>query len=284
LHLFEPSDAYRVRFNMFSDTPLPPEEPTGQNPPDGAIIDYYLVSNANKVELKIFDQKGTEVNSFSSDDLEEVLDTTKMQHPTYWRRPFQGLSGEVGHQRYVWNLRYKEPRGANRDYAIAAVQYNTESGPVGPFVAPGAYKIQLNVNGDITERNLLVKLDPRSELSNDAITLQTDLSMQCYTNYETLQLIRESIDKILTSKSSEQELLLKYRGQGAPNNGDIIYGSIYESALENESIVGLQSKLLFLLNVLQNTDAKPTTKTQEASNILNKRVAEMVSVWRSMDK
>ena len=283
VHLFEPSDAYRVRFNMFSDTPLPPEEPTGQNPPDGAIIDYYLGSNTNKVELKIFDQKGTTVNSFSSDDLEEFLDSTKMQHPTYWKRPFQGLSGEVGHQRFVWNLRYKEPRGANRGYAIAAVQYNTESGPVGPFVAPGEYKIQLKVNGNITERSLTVKLDPRSEVSNEALTLQTDLSMQCYTNYETLQLIRESIDDMLTAKSSEQEALLEFRGKGAPNNGDIIYGSIYESDLENETIVGLQSKLLYLLNVLQNTDAKPTKKTQEASGILNKRVTEMASVWKSMD-
>jgi photosystem II stability/assembly factor-like uncharacterized protein len=281
VHLFEPGDAYRVRFNMFSDTPLPPEEPTGQNPPDGAIIDYYLGSNTNKVELKIFDQKGIVVNSFSSDDLEEVLDSTKMQHPTYWRRPFQGLSGEGGHQRFIWNLRYKEPRGANRSYAIAAVQYNTESGPVGPFVAPGEYKIQLKVNGNITEKSLTVKLDPRSEVSNEALTLQTDLSMQCYTNYETLQLIRESIDKMLTAKSSEQDALMKFRGKGAPTNGDVIYGSIYESDLENETIVGLQSKLLFLLNVLQNTDAKPTKKTQEASGILNKRVTEMASVWKS---
>ena len=283
LHLFEPSDAYRVRFNMFSDTPLPPEEPTGQNPPDGALIDYYLGTNTNKVELKIFDQSGTTVNSFSSDDLEEVLDSTKMQHPTYWKRPFQGLSGEVGHQRFVWNLRYKEPRGANRGYAIAAVQYNTESGPAGPFVAPGEYKIQLKVNGNIAERSLTVKLDPRSELSNEALALQTDLSMLCYKNYETLQLIRESIDKMLTTKSNDQEALLEFRGKGAPNNGDIIYESIYESDLENETIVGLQSKLLYLLNVLQNTDAKPTQSTQEASGILNKRVAEMVSVWKSID-
>ncbi len=259
-YLFAPSDAYRVRFNMFSDTPLPPEEPTGQNPPDGAIIDYYLGADTNTVELKIFDEMGTQVNGFSSADVEEVLDTTKMQHPTYWKRPFKGLSGEGGHQRFVWNLRYKEPRGANRGYAIAAVQFNTESSPVGPFVAPGAYKIQLNVNGTITERSLTVKLDPRSELSNEALTLQTDLSMQCYRNYETLQDIREAIDNVLTTKNSGQEALLKFRGQGTPDDGDMIYGSIYESDLENETMVGLQSKLLYLLKVLQKTDAKPTQK------------------------
>ena len=40
--LFGPPVATRVRWNMFSDTPLPPDEPTGQNPPEGAILDYYL--------------------------------------------------------------------------------------------------------------------------------------------------------------------------------------------------------------------------------------------------
>src|SRR6185369_3049432 len=45
-HLFAPQVAYRVKRNVNSDTPLPPEEPVGQNPPDGAIINYYLKENA----------------------------------------------------------------------------------------------------------------------------------------------------------------------------------------------------------------------------------------------
>ncbi|PTM11123.1 MAG: glycoside hydrolase [Bacteroidetes bacterium] len=282
-HLFQPSDTYRVRFNMFSDTPLPPEEPTGQNPPDGAIIDYYLASNVNIVELKILNQQGNIINSFSSDDLEEVLDSTTMQHPTYWKRPFQALSNKAGHQRFVWNLRYKQPLGANRGYAIAAVQYNTESGPVGPFIAPGVYKIQLTVNGEIIEKTITIKLDPRSEMTNEALKLQTDLSLQCYNNYEKIQRISESIDQMLKTNSDKKEALQKLRGSGAPNNGDVIYGSIYESDLESETLVGLQSKLLYLLNVLQNVDARPTKKTQEASSLLDKRVTEMESIWKSMN-
>ena len=283
VHLFQPSDTYRVRFNMFSDTPLPPEEPTGQNPPDGAIIDYYLGSNANSIKLEILDEKGQKINWFSSDDVEEYIDTTTMQHPTYWARPFKKLSNKKGHQRFVWNLRYKEPRGANRGYAIAAVQYNTESGPVGPFVAPGDYKIKLNVDGKVMEQTIRVKLDPRSEMSDEALNLQTTLSLQSYNNYETLQVIRESIDKILTNEINKQTELQKFRGRGEPNDGDVIYGSIYESDLESETIVGLQSKLLYLMNVLQNADARPTIKTEEAANLLNKRVKEMENIWKSMN-
>src|SRR5437899_9080045 len=40
VHLFRPQVAYRVRWNVNTDTPLPPEEPAGQNPPDGAVVDY----------------------------------------------------------------------------------------------------------------------------------------------------------------------------------------------------------------------------------------------------
>jgi hypothetical protein len=283
VHLFQPSDTYRVRFNMFSDTPLPPEEPTGQNPPDGAIIDYYLGSNANSIKLEILDEKGQKINWFSSDDIEEYIDSTSMQHPTYWARPFKKLSNKKGHQRFVWNLRYKEPRGANRGYAIAAVQYNTESGPVGPFVAPGDYKIKLNVDGKVMEQTIKVKLDPRSEMSDEALNLQTTLSLQSYNNYETLQVIRESIDKMLTNEINKQTEIQKFRGRGEPNNGDVIYGSIYESDLESETIVGLQSKLLYLMNVLQNADARPTTKTEEAAGLLNKRVKEMENIWKSMN-
>jgi len=277
-YLFQPSDAYRVRFNMFSDTPLPPEEPTGQNPPDGAIIDYYLGNNAAKVDLRIFDQKGKLVNHFSSDDKAEALDSTTMRHPTYWIRPFKGLSTKKGHQRFVWNLRYKNPRGANRGLAIAAVQYNTESSPVGPFVAPGTYKVQLRVNGQLLEQNLTVLLDPRSEMSANALQLQTNLSMQSYRNYEKLQDIREAIDTNKNATTAQ----LKYRGRGAPNDGNPLYGSIYNTELTNETLVSLQSKLLFLLNILQGSDTKPTLKTQEASKMLDKRVQEMESIWKTL--
>jgi photosystem II stability/assembly factor-like uncharacterized protein len=280
VHLFQPSDAYRVRFNMFSDTPLPPEEPTGQNPPDGALIDYYLGADAQKVELNILDSDGALVNHFSSADRAEVLDTTQMQHPTYWIRPFKGVSSEPGHHRFVWNLRYKEPQGAHRTFAIAAVQYETPSGPEGPFVAPGTYTVQLKVDGKIMEKSITVQLDPRSEMGEEALALQTDLSLQTYRNYGTLQKIREAIDAS-TAKGRKKEKLLAFRGDGAPEDGDLIYGSIYASELEDETLVGLQSKLLFLLNVLQKADALPTAKTQEAAKQLHTRVGEMVALWKS---
>jgi hypothetical protein len=73
--LYKPSQAFRVRWNMFSDTPLPPEEPTGKNPPDGAIIDYNLGANARLVTLEITDAQGNLIRKFSSADVSEKMDT-----------------------------------------------------------------------------------------------------------------------------------------------------------------------------------------------------------------
>ncbi|MEY4051261.1 MAG: hypothetical protein RIR64_246, partial [Bacteroidota bacterium] len=56
--LFKPQVATRIRWNMNTDTPLPPEEPAGENPPDGAMIEYYLPSNTNDVvQIDILNQQ-----------------------------------------------------------------------------------------------------------------------------------------------------------------------------------------------------------------------------------
>ena len=41
--LYQPQRATRVRFGTYPDSPVPPDEPGGQNPPDGAIINYLNV-------------------------------------------------------------------------------------------------------------------------------------------------------------------------------------------------------------------------------------------------
>lgn len=286
--LFQPSLAMRVRFNMFSDTPLPPEEPTGANPPDGAIIDYHLPNDAKQVTLEILDTKGQSVSKFSSETMLQLPDSTKLPHPTYWIKPLAKPSTKKGHQRFIWNLRYADPPGAERSYAIAAVQYNTSSGPVGPFVAPGTYTIRLTVDGTNLEKQLVVRLDPRSQLSAGDLQLQTDLSMRVYNGYNALQQIREAANKHLNGaqklRRTTRSALEKFIGSGDPQNGDPLYGSIQEIPIERDTVVNLQEQLLYLLVVLQNADARPTNPTQEAVNTLLKRTEEMQLKWQSLSR
>lgn len=284
-YLFQPSLATRVRDNMFADTPLPPEEPTGQNPPDGAIIDYYLPKDAQEVVLEVFNAQKELVNTFRSDAILKQPDTTQLPHPTYWMKPLVKPSSQKGHQRYIWNLRYADPPGAKLSYAIAAVQNSTPDGPVGPFVAPGTYTIRLTVDGAVSEQKMRVRLDPRSKLTVDDLNMQTTLSLSVYKTYSELYDIREAIDAKLASgrtRPKKSTSLKAFRGEGLPTNGDPLYGSIRVSPLEKETVVGLQEKLLYLLVVLQNADARPTEALQNAVTKLEKRTAEMTVRWKTL--
>lgn len=286
-YLFQPSEATRVRFNMFADTPLPPEEPTGENTPDGAILDYYLSDDAKQVSIEILDANNQIINSYSSDDILKHPDSTTLAHPTYWMRPLSKPSVEKGHQRFIWNLRYADPQGAKRSFAIAAVLENTPVGPVGPFVAPGTYKVKLTVDGAVDEKEISVRLDPRSNISEADLNLQTSLSMNVYNAYNELQLIREVALSKLNSrklKGKKKSILTDFIGAGNPNNGDPLYGSIRANELQNEALVGLQEKLLYLLVVLQNADEKPTVPTELAVKSLMQRKEEMLLKWKSMSK
>lgn len=277
-YLFSPPAATRVRWNMFSDTPLPPEEPTGENPPDGAIFDYHLPRAAGEVTLEILAADGTIVRRFSSSDPIESVDATTLPHPTYWIRPPQSLSATAGHHRFVWDLRYPPPEGARRQFSIAAVQWRTPSGPLGPFVAPGTYTVSLTANGRTTEKKLTVRLDPRVDLSPADVARQTSLSMRCYRAYERAQEIREAIDAGLPSAPTP-DAWRALRGAGAPGDPDILYGSIYATAEEDENVTGLQHKLLFVLNVLQGADAPPTEQTEAAVAALEASLEALAARW-----
>ena len=91
---------------MNTDTPLPQEEPAGQNPPDGAMIDYYLSDNANNVTLELIDAKGNKVAAFSNKDT--LYKVAAVNIPLYWIRPQQILSAQKGVHRFVWDLHYYE--------------------------------------------------------------------------------------------------------------------------------------------------------------------------------
>jgi photosystem II stability/assembly factor-like uncharacterized protein len=280
--LFSPPRATRVRWNMFSDTPLPPEEPGGENPPDGAILDYTLDHAVDEVTLEIVDDRGNVIRKFSSDDEPEWVDPNTMAYPTYWIRPPQKLATEPGHHRFVWDLRYEPPRGARRSYSIAAVYENTPSGPQGPFVHPGTYTVRLAADGSILERRLEVRLDPRVEVSAEDLQLQTDYSLRCYEGYLEAQEIREAIDEALEEGVEEREEWSALRGSGAPGDPNILYGSIYETSPDEETVVGLQHKFLFLLNLLQGADARPTSQAIQAVGKIQESLQSLKDRWKAL--
>jgi len=160
-HLFHPSAAYRIRWNKNTDTPLPPEEPAGENPPDGAIIYYYLKSSASApVTLEISDASGKLVRRYSSDDKPAPIDPD-INVQVQWIRPAAIPSAEAGMHRFVWDLHYPPPDALEHEYPIAAIWHNTPRDPQGPRVLPGVYTVKLTVDSKTETQPLTVKMDPR---------------------------------------------------------------------------------------------------------------------------
>ncbi|HXB82220.1 MAG TPA: hypothetical protein VNU22_02570 [Candidatus Acidoferrum sp.] len=176
-YLFAPERAYRVRRSTNSDTPLPPEEPMGENPPDGAIVDYALARPAHSVVLSFYDRSGRLVRRFASNEAAPAP-IPHLDKPAYWERPFVTPSRATGMHRFVWDLREPAPLAISQDLPISAVPHDTPRVPEGPLVLPGVYSVRLDVDGHTMQRPLSVVMDPRVVISNEALEAQYLLAVR----------------------------------------------------------------------------------------------------------
>jgi photosystem II stability/assembly factor-like uncharacterized protein len=177
--LLKPQRAWRVRWNKNTDTPLPADEPAGQNPPDGAILDYVLAAPASLVTLEILDANGAVVRRYASNDpVEPVQDTGNV--PWYWIRPRRVPSTAPGMHRFVWDLHYPPLPQATPSYPIAAVPFDTAPRATSPWVLPGTYTVRLTVDGKTSTQPLAVAMDPRVKTPRAGLEEQFQLSMKVY--------------------------------------------------------------------------------------------------------
>lgn len=176
--LFAPAQATRVRKSQNKDTPLAAEIPLGENPPSGALIEYYLPRDAAAVELKIMSGDGALVQSFSSSETPAPLPSDQYFSDLY-RRPQGALPSSAGAHRWIWNLRHARPVAANYEFSIAATAgEETPLLPEGPFALPGDYQVELVVDGKSLSAPLKLRLDPRLSTSADELKQIRDFNLE----------------------------------------------------------------------------------------------------------
>ena len=188
--LFRPSPASRMRWDNTQDTPLPPEMVVGENPLEGAVIDYYLPSAANgTVTLTISDAAGAVVREYSS--VAPPADTTMANVPEYWLMPPAVLPTSAGMHRFAWDLRYPDPPTLNYGYSGTPLDYREytlswhaipgktpRTTLLGPMALPGNYTVKLTVNGQTFTQPLTVVQDPRVTVSPTALAAQFKLQQR----------------------------------------------------------------------------------------------------------
>jgi len=290
VHLFAPAPAYRLQRDTNTDTPLPPDEPAAPNPPDGAIIDYYLPQNASaSVTLEILDSRGQLVRRFSSDDKPRVTDSElkKQLIPLYWLRPFHALSSEAGMHRWIWDLHYPPPESTRHEYPIAAISGDTPRYPLGPTVLPGAYTARFTVNGKSYTSPFTVKMDPRVQISASSLEKKFQFEMRLAsllseTSKAALQAgsVRDSLQKLNEqatgpTRDAVQTFQAKLNAllgtPGAAASGDAI------------TLTRVNGQVVTLYGQVWQVDAEPTKAQSEAFVAVDRDAADVMKQWTTLE-
>jgi hypothetical protein len=277
----KPARATRMRGNLNTDTPLPPDEPMASNPPDGAVLDYWLGAQAQgAVTLEIHDDAGALVRKFSSEDPVQAPIPGR-NIPDYWIRPPQVLSTAQGIHRFVWDLHEPEPVGVDFGYPIAAVPMNTPREPAGPWVLPGAYTVTLTVSGKRYSQPLTVRMDPRVKTP----------ALELVRQYALSERMAQGLKKTTVALEELRALRVKLRDARAANagpTGDAI--AEYDrraAALEGSdggpaTLGRLSGELASLYGTLQEADVAPTTQTLAAVAEREATLRQLLARWTAL--
>jgi photosystem II stability/assembly factor-like uncharacterized protein len=287
-HLFAPAAAFRVQRDTYTDTPLPPDEPFAANPPDGAIIDYYLPrSSSAPVTLEILDARGQLVRKFSSSDKPEVTEEElkKQLIPLYWLRPFHALPNETGMHRWVWDMHYPAPESTRHEYPIAAIPGDTPRLPLGPTALPGTYTVRLTADGKTYTAPFTVKMDPRVKTSIAGLEKKFQLETR-------LALLLNDTSKAVLQAGSIRDPLQKLNQQATGPMRDSIQafqnklvtvlgasGGAAASSTNEITLTRVNSQVSVLYGQVWQVDAEPTTSQSEAASAVERDSLGVMKRW-----
>jgi photosystem II stability/assembly factor-like uncharacterized protein len=201
--LYQPATAIRIDNDVFLGSPLPPEEPATKNPPDGAVLDYYLKAPAKRLTLEIYGPGGKLVRRFVSGAKQPTYPPLPIA-PRWLPKPVL-LENSAGMHRFVWDLRWSSsgsPEEIEEDEAYGA--------PRGPRATPGIYPLNLMVDGKTLKQNLKVEMDPRSSATSAELDEQLRLGLEIFGE---VRRSRKAVTEIGTIKKHLDEVQQKLHGQ-----------------------------------------------------------------------
>jgi photosystem II stability/assembly factor-like uncharacterized protein len=300
-YLVKPATAVRVRFAGNDPTPWPPEIPAGENPPQGAVIDYNLASNARAVKLEIVDAGGKVVRSYSSADTISGPDpawnpeeynkicqrNTNAPHcsvPLYWAAPNLALSSRAGMHRFVWDMRFDpvDPTGLSEGPAVPRRTYLV---PNTPWAPPGSYTVRLVVDGRTYSQPMKLVLDPRVKTPASAIAQVSSLSREMYDGAVALRAAyldaRKLSDRLTgagdASFKSQVDSIAPPPSRGARQGFGFGQAPTGPSTLES-----VRAAMMAAAMAMQAADVAPTARQLDAVTKARAQYKEVMARWNTM--
>ena len=282
--LFKPAKAIRMNAEPFMGTPFPPETPQAENPPDGAILDYYLKSAASgEVTLEILDSKNQVVRRFSSSD-KPVQARRRLAIADYWLAPPQSLGTRAGMNRFVWDLRYA-PASAEADGG------GDEEGPPGrgPQVLPGTYQVRLTVAGRRLTQPVTVALDPRSTATPADLAKQFELALKAWRDVKRAAETMEQLTALrrraaeIKSQSSANAALAALASEVDASAAQILGGSGGRGASGAPSgLAAAESELSAALGVAESADRTPPVAAYTLYQQGSRGLSQHLGAWATL--
>lgn len=284
--LFKPQTALRIRWDTNTDTPLPPDEPAGENPPQGAMLDYSLgAETSGTVALEIRDAAGHLVRRFASHDPVPPPDP-ELKIPSYWLQPPRVLSTAPGLHRFFWDMHGAPLPKAEANYPMAAVAHETEPQPSAPWVLPGDYSVSLTSGGKTFSQPLKIKMDPRIKVSMADLTTQFQLSSKLYELRGALEPLGKSYEAIASAlEKRKAEMSANGLGNEAQSLRKKLEQLADPVAMRNGQPLAFDvlNKVGRLFDQIQGVDASPTSQQQTAAAELERAAPTGRELWKSVE-
>ena len=286
--LFAPQTAYRMRPGTDQGTPVPMDEPLFANPPDGAVIDYFLKQESSSpVQLEILDSAGKLVRRFSSDDKLYRTNPNSVPLTMDWIRDPPPLPNHPGAHRFVWDLHQALPEGVQRSFFFSA----------GPWVVPGNYSVRFTANGKSTTEPLTVKMDPRSHVTLEDLQRQFALASQLSERLGEVSMAlqeakelrgqiaerkkdaagKKEISAALDALNQKTEVAVEPDG-----DGDFMIFGLALPNNDREPLARVQLALTGLLIIEQSADVGPASDVVESAGKWDAAGKNALALWKNL--
>ncbi len=307
-YLFRPETALRVRFGTNDPTPWPPEVPAGENPPPGAILDYYLPAAARgPVTLEVLDAAGRVVRSYSSADPVLVPDpaldpeaydricrrdprATDCSVPLYWAAPQARLSTVAGVHRFSWDLRFDPigPREAHGEGgATGAVPHHTYPSTDAPWAPPGDYTLRLTVAGERFTQPLTLRLDPRVRTPAADLDRLASLTREMYDGAvaadAAYRQARALVARLDTTNRADAAFRARLEALApAPRPAERRFGRFRAAPTGPPTLESASAAQLAAAMSMQDADVAPTAAEVAACNAARDAARDVMARWETL--